>query len=109
MRKIRYAVVGLGHISQAAVLPAFKNASKNSELVAWVTGSPVKASKLSKIYRGVKSYSYEDYDKLLDSGLVDAVYIALPNDMHFDFSLRALQKGVHVLCEKPFTLNEKEA
>jgi hypothetical protein len=48
--RVRYAAVGLGHISQDATLPAFFNARKNSEVCALVTEDPVKARRLSKQY-----------------------------------------------------------
>ena len=48
--KVRYAVVGLGHIAQAAVLPAFENAKNNSELVAFVSDDPVKHRRLGRRY-----------------------------------------------------------
>jgi predicted dehydrogenase len=105
--KVRYAVVGLGHIAQAAVLPAFENAQENSELVAFVSDDPVKHHKLGRRY-GVNSYTYKEYEPLLKSGSVDAVYIALPNNMHREFTVRAARCGVHVLCEKPLALNERE-
>jgi len=63
-KKIRYAVVGLGHISQTAVLPAFKHA-ENSELAALVTGNPEKEQQLSDRYR-VKAYTYDDLETALD-------------------------------------------
>ncbi len=97
---IRYAVVGMGHIAQVAVLPAFKHAKKNSKLAAIVSGSVTKRSALGKKY-GVPTYSYDKYDALMHSGEIDAVYIALPNQLHCDFTLRAARAGVHVLCEKP--------
>jgi glucose-fructose oxidoreductase len=50
-RLIRYAVVGLGHIAQVAVLPAFGNARRNSKLVALVSGDPVKRDELGKKYQ----------------------------------------------------------
>lgn len=99
--KIRYAVVGLGWIAQEAILPAFKNAAGNSELVALVTDDPEKAAELGKKFSVAKTVSYDGYDELLRSGLIDAVFIALPNNLHADFSIRAAQSGVHVLCEKP--------
>jgi predicted dehydrogenase len=99
--KIRYAVVGLGWIAQEAVLPGFENASKNSELVALVTDDPEKAREVGLRYGIAKTVSYEGYDNLLRSGSIDAVYIALPNNLHADFSIRAAEAGVHVLCEKP--------
>lgn len=107
-KKIRYAVVGLGHIAQAAVLPAFKNAAKNSELTALVSGNEEKLEKLGKKYHVKNLYSYEQYEQCLTSGNIDAVYIALPNNMHRDFSVRAAEAGINVLCEKPLGLNEKE-
>jgi predicted dehydrogenase len=103
--KIRYAVVGLGHIAQVAVLPAFKN-SKNSELVAIVSGESEKREKLGKKYRLRHVYSYEDYDRALSE--VDAVYIALPNHLHREYAVRAAKAGVHVLCEKPMAVSEEE-
>lgn len=103
--KIRYAVVGLGHIAQVAVLPAFKN-SKNSELVSIVSGEAEKRKKLGKKYRLDLVYSYEDYERAL--GEVDAVYIAVPNHLHREYAVRAAKAGVHVLCEKPMAVTEKE-
>lgn len=108
-QKIRYAIVGLGHISQVAALPAFKNASKNSELCAFVTGDEKKAQLLLKKYKNVQIVTYENFENFLESGQVDAVYIALPNDMHYEYCKKALQCGIHVLCEKPFTLNSAQA
>ena len=103
--KIRYAVVGLGHIAQVAVLPAFKN-SKNSELVSIVSGESEKLEKLGKKYRLERVYSYEDYERALSE--VDAVYIAEPNHLHREYTVRAAKAGVHVLCEKPMAVSEEE-
>lgn len=100
-KKVRYAVVGLGHIAQVAVLPGFKNAKSNSELTALVSGDPVKLKKLSKQYKVKATYSYSNYDELLESGEIDAVYIATPNTDHLPYAIRAAEKGIHVLCEKP--------
>lgn len=104
---IRYAVVGLGYIAQAAVLPAFGHARGNSRLVALVSGDRAKREELGRRYR-VPAYDYDEYDSLLESGSVDAVYLALPNELHHDFTLRAAARGVHVLCEKPLAVTEKE-
>jgi predicted dehydrogenase len=99
--KIRYAVVGLGWIAQESILPGFKNAKNNSELVALVTDDPEKAHKVGKEYGVATTVSYNSYDALMRNGSIDAVYIALPNNLHADFAIRAAQAGVHVLCEKP--------
>jgi glucose-fructose oxidoreductase len=107
-RRVRYAVVGLGYIAQKAVLPAFRNARRNSELVALVSGSDKKLAVLQKKYRVRHAITYEHFDGLLRGGEVDAVYVALPNDLHHDCVVRAASAGVHVLCEKPLALTERQ-
>lgn len=109
MKKVRYAVVGLGHIAQAAVLPAFEHARRNSELAAIVSGDSRKISAIKRKYGVENAFGYEDYDACLKSGLIDAVYIALPNALHGEFARRAAQRGIHVLCEKPLTTQAREA
>jgi glucose-fructose oxidoreductase len=105
---VRYAVVGLGHIAQAAVLPAFEHAGENSRLVALVSDDPVKLKALGRRY-GVKAlYSYDRYRELLRAGIVDAVYIAVPNAKHAEFAVPALEAGIHVLCEKPLAAGEDD-
>jgi len=107
-KRIRYAVVGLGHIAQVAILPAFQHADSNSELVALVSSDETKLRRLGKRYSVTRLYPYERYDELLGSGEVDAVYIALPNHQHADFTVRAAKQGVHILCEKPLAVTERE-
>lgn len=107
-KRVRYAVVGLGHIAQVAMLPGFSHAGKNSELTALVTGDATKARQIRKKYCVESVYSYKDYEKCLRNGGIDAVYIALPNNMHRDYAVAAANAGVHVLCEKPMALAENE-
>ncbi len=107
-RQIRYAVVGLGHIAQVAVLPAFAHARKNSQLTALVSDDPQKLKTLGRRYHVDHLFSYREYDDCLRSGMVDAVYITLPNHLHADYSVRAARAGIHVLCEKPMAVTEKE-
>lgn len=71
--KVRYAVVGLGYISQIAVLPAFAHARSNSTLTALVSGDPKKLESLSRKYGTKHNYSYEQYADCLASGEIDAV------------------------------------
>ncbi len=105
-RKVRYAAVGLGYISQTAFLPAFRHASENSELVALVSGDPKKLRDLGRRYQVDQLYAYEDYETLLMSGEIDAIYLATPNSTHMTFAVLALQHGIHVLCEKPMEIDE---
>ena len=104
-RKIRYTVVGLGHLAQVAVLPAFKQAT-NCELVSVVSDDPKKRSAIGKKYGLEEVYSYADYEMALSS--VDAVYIVLPNHLHHEYAVRAAQARVHVLCEKPMAVTEAD-
>jgi predicted dehydrogenase len=105
-RKVRYAVVGLGYISQVAVLPAFAHAGRNSELAALVSDDPAKLKKLGRRYRVKDLFSYEQFDECLEE--VDAVYVALPNSLHRPYTERAAAAGVHVLCEKPMAVTDDD-
>ncbi|MBA2484696.1 MAG: Gfo/Idh/MocA family oxidoreductase [Nitrospira sp.] len=106
--RIRYAIVGLGHIAQVAVLPAFAHARSNSDVTALVSDDPAKLQRISKKYRIPHTYSYKEYDRCLRDGHIDAVYIALPNHLHCDYAVRAARAGIHVLCEKPMAITEQE-
>lgn len=106
--KVRYAVVGLGWISQVAQLPGFENAEGNSRLVALVSDDDEKLKAVSKQYGVERTYKYDQYDDMLRSGEVDAVYIGLPNHLHREYTVRALDAGVNVLCEKPMATSEAE-
>jgi predicted dehydrogenase len=107
---IRYAIVGAGWISQEAFMPAVA-ATGNSRMQAIVSGSPETAKKLADFHGVPEVLDYSDYDTLIASDRIDAVYIALPNSMHADYTIRALRAGKHVMVEKPLatTLAEGEA
>ena len=105
---VRYAVIGLGHIAQVAVLPAFEHARRNSKLVAIVSGDGDKLAKLGKAYGVEHAWTYDELDEQLRRDVVDAVYIALPNHLHREYAVRAAEAGKHVLCEKPLALSERE-
>jgi predicted dehydrogenase len=106
-RKVRYAVVGAGWISQAQLMPGIEHTG-NSELTALVTGHVEKAEKLGEKYGIANTYTYEEYDDMLSSGDVDAVYLALPNFAHVDFAVRALDAGLHLLLEKPMAVSVEQ-
>ncbi|MXN63994.1 gfo/Idh/MocA family oxidoreductase [Stappia sp. GBMRC 2046] len=107
MKKIRYAVVGAGWISQQAFMPSVAQTG-NSELTAIVTGNAENAAKLADFYGIENIYSYDRYDEMLDADVVDAVYIALPNSLHADYAIRAARAGKHLLVEKPLAITEAE-
>lgn len=106
-RPIRYAIVGLGDIAQEAVLPGFQHAT-NSKLCAFVSGDSQKLEQLGRKYDVQTLCDYRDYDELLSSGIIDAVYISTPNTLHTTYAERALENNIHVLCEKPFAAREED-
>jgi predicted dehydrogenase len=106
-RSIRFAVVGLGHFAQAAILPAIHR-QRGATISALVSGTPEKLDELGSRYGVTRLCDYSQYEELLASGEIDAVYIALPNDMRADAAVRAANNGVHVLCEKPMAPSSEE-
>ncbi|HYB97391.1 MAG TPA: Gfo/Idh/MocA family oxidoreductase [Vicinamibacterales bacterium] len=104
--KVRYAVVGLGYIAQAAVLPSFAHARRNSSLHAIVSSSPEKLNEVGDKYRIPVRATYDDYERCLQE--VDAVYLCTPNSQHSDYAVRAAKAGKHVLCEKPLAVTQEE-
>lgn len=107
-RRIRYAIVGLGYISQIAMLPAFRAAARNSTVAALISGDRKKREKLGRDYGVPHLAHYDEFDALMRSGEIDAVYIGLPNTMHRDYTVRAARAGVHVLCDKPMAMTESD-
>lgn len=104
---VRFAVVGAGRIALNAVLPAFKNAAPHCRLTAIFSSDESKRRSLAKAY-GVDCMSYESFDDACRSDLFDAVYIALPNSLHRDYTVRAAAAGKHILCEKPLAVSHRD-
>jgi len=107
-RKIGYAIIGLGRIADH-FMRGIQDTS-NSKVVALVSGHPDKAAKIADQYGVPRSsiYNYENMNTFRDNHAVDAVYVALPNSMHAEYTIRSAKAGKHVLCEKPMAVNPKE-
>lgn len=101
-RKLRWCIVGLGRISMGQFMPGL-TLSKTGKITALVSGHREKAESQAAVYHVPTSaiYSYENFDEIGRSEEIDAVYIALPNSMHAEYTIRAAKAGKHVLCEKP--------
>ena len=108
-KKTGYAVIGLGRIA-GHFMPGTR-ATTNSQITALVSGHRDKADRIAAEY-GIPStciYSYENFDQIANNPAVDAVYVALPNSMHAEYTIRAAKARKHVLCEKPMSTNVAEA
>jgi predicted dehydrogenase len=99
---IRWGFLGAGYIATKALTPAV-HAAKNATLQAVASRDVIRSQSLEP----VKVHS--TYQDLLDDPDIDAVYISLANHQHCEWSIKALQAGKHVLCEKPIAMDAKEA
>jgi predicted dehydrogenase len=107
--RIGYAIVGLGRIALEEMIPAIAQ-SQRSKVTALVSSHPEKAAAVARRL-GLEPrhiYSYERYDELRNDRDVEAVYIALPNSLHAEYTIRAARAGKHVLCEKPMATTSRD-
>jgi xylose dehydrogenase (NAD/NADP) len=102
--------MNLGIISTAdinrKVIPG-AHASKKVDLVAVASRNQRQAEAYAKEWN--IEHAYGSYEALLDDPGIDSVYISLPNTLHVEWSIRSLEAGKHVLCEKPLTRNPDDA
>ncbi|CAN5795687.1 Gfo/Idh/MocA family oxidoreductase [soil metagenome] len=104
----RFALLGAGHIAQKAVLPAFANTRGECQLTAIISGDAAKRATLARQYRLAHTFDYSEFDAACKSGLFDALYIALPNTLHREYTIRAARHGIHILCEKPMATTRRD-
>ena len=106
MRKIKWGVMGTAFICERSTFPGMLQA-ENCEMYAIAGRNMEKAERFKETYGFQKAYG--SYEKLLADPKVEAVYIPLPNTMHYEWTIRALKSGKHVLCEKPLAPTEAQA
>lgn len=104
--KVRWGMLGVAKIAVEKVIPATQ-ASPFAEVVAIASRSAEKAQAAAG--RLGIGRAYGSYDELLADPAVDAIYNPLPNHLHVPWSIRAMEAGKHVLCEKPIALDAAEA
>ena len=108
-RRIGYCIVGLGRISLDHFMKAVKM-SRHARITGIVSGHREKAERTAAEY-GVPArsiYNYENCDRMAGNKDIDAVYIALPNNMHAEYTIRSAKAGKHVLCEKPMATSVED-
>jgi len=101
---VRWGVMSTAKIGVRAVIPAIAAAS-NARLVAIASRDTARAETIAADYPGTRTLA--TYEALLDDE-IEAVYIPLPNSMHAEWAIRALEAGKHVLCEKPLGITADE-
>ncbi|MGA2102555.1 MAG: Gfo/Idh/MocA family oxidoreductase [Candidatus Sulfotelmatobacter sp.] len=108
-RKTGYCVIGLGRIA-GHFMPGTRNTT-NSQITSLVSGHRDKADRVAAQF-GIPAssiYNYENFDEIARNPNIDAVYVALPNSMHAEYTIRAAKAGKHVLCEKPMSTSVADA
>lgn len=105
MRKIKWGILGTAHIAVEKVIPAMQ-LGKYAEVTAIASRNQEKAQAVARRL-GIAT-AYGSYEALLADPDVDAIYNPLPNHLHVNWSIRALEAGKHVLCEKPIGLSSAE-
>lgn len=105
--RMGWAIVGLGSFGVNQVIPGFADA-RQSRMTAFVSGNPAKARDLGARHGVSRFYDYANYDTMKDNAEIDCVYIVLPVGLHAEYTIRALEAGKHVLCEKPMASTAAE-
>ena len=102
---IRWGVLGAAAIATGRSMPAMLEAP-SATLLALASRDALKGRQVADAFGIARVYT--TYDALLADPDIDAVYVPLPNQLHFDWALRALQAGKHVLCEKPLCVSSEQ-
>lgn len=106
MKMIKWGVLGTASIAKGCTIPGMKLAD-NCELYAIAGRSMDKAKAFQEEFGFEKAY--DNYEALLADEEIQAVYIPLPNNLHYEWCMKAIEAGKNVLCEKPLAPNEKQA
>lgn len=105
-RTVRFGILGAARIAPAALIrPASRSANATVEVVA--ARDPERAKAFARKHRIPRIA--DTYEAVISDPDIDAVYIPLPNSLHFDWTVASMEAGKHVLCEKPLTSNAREA
>jgi len=105
MKKVNWGILSTAKIGLERVIPAMQN-SQYCSIKAIASRNLIKAKQAADKLNIPKAYG--SYEEILDDPDVEALYISLPNHLHVPWSIKTLQAGKHVLCEKPIGLNASE-
>jgi xylose dehydrogenase (NAD/NADP) len=105
MNSLRFGILGAARIAERRVIPAIRKSA--NAMVTGIASRDAARAQACADRLGIPK-AYGSYETLLDDPGVDAVYIPLPNALHCEWTIKAAEKGKHVLCEKPFAANAGE-
>ncbi len=103
MSSIRVGVVGIGNIGFAHANSIANGEISGLKLIAVCDIDETKTTSFSEKHKEIQMFS--DYEKMLSADILDAIVIAVPHPLHSDFAIKALEKGIHVLLEKPVDIS----
>jgi predicted dehydrogenase len=106
MARLRWGILGTSNFARNKMIPALQRC-EHAEVSAIASRTPAKAEAVAAQF-GI-SKTYGTYEALIADKEIDVVYNPLPNHLHVPWSIRALEAGKHVLCEKPLALSAAEA
>ena len=110
MKKSGIALLGLGYYATEQLAPAFRE-TENCFLAAVITGHRSKGDHFKKHYglTDQQVYTYDQFDLIQQDPSIDIIYVVLPHHLHAAYTIKALEAGKHVICEKPMAATVKEA
>ena len=106
---LRFGVLGAADINQNAIISPCKALPEDAVIAALAARDRARAEE-HVAEKGLEGCEvFDGYQELLDNADVDAIYVPSPNGLHYEWTMKALDAGYHVLCEKPFASNSEEA
>ncbi len=106
MKKVRWRILNTAKIGREKVIPAMQK-GEYCEVIAIASRNEEQAQSVARLLNIPEAYG--SYEELLNNSSIDAIYIPLPNHMHVEWAIKALNAGKHVLCEKPIGFSSSAA
>ena len=104
-RALNWGLLSTAHINRSLIPPL--NASKRNRLLAVASRNQAAADEYARVWN--IPLALGSYEAMIEDPEIDVIYISLPNHLHAEWTIKALQAGKHVLCEKPIALTLSEA
>lgn len=106
---LRIGVLGAANINANAIIAPCFTSPEEAKITALAARDRARAVEHAEEHNLDDCEIFESYQDLLDNADVDAIYVPSPNGLHYEWTMKSLDAGYHVLCEKPFASNAEEA